>query len=79
MSCQRLPRHAHHHHIHRRIQQGEGAGEGGQKGHYVGVHASGFKDFLLKAELLRALVDCGFEHPSEGKTSWGDATKTTAA
>lgn len=45
--------------------QGEGA-EGGQKGHYVGVHASGFKDFLLKAELLRALVDCGFEHPSEG-------------
>lgn len=32
----------------------------------MGVHASGFKDFLLKAELLRALVDCGFEHPSEG-------------
>lgn len=26
---------------------------------------SGFKDFLLKAELLRAIVDCGFEHPSE--------------
>jgi len=21
--------------------------------------------FLLKAELLRAIVDCGFEHPSE--------------
>ncbi|GAB5036279.1 atp-dependent rna helicase uap56 [Nannochloropsis oceanica] len=43
----------------------EVGGEEGRKGHYVGVHASGFKDFLLKAELLRALVDCGFEHPSE--------------
>jgi len=29
------------------------------------IHAAGFKDFLLKAELLRAIVDCGFEHPSE--------------
>ena len=33
---------------------------------YVGMHSSGFKDFLLKPELLRAIVDCGFEHPSEG-------------
>lgn len=32
---------------------------------YVGIHSSGFKDFLLKPELLRAIVDCGFEHPSE--------------
>ena len=32
--------------------------------------SSGFKDFLLKPELLRAIVDCGFEHPSEGK-AWG--------
>ena len=32
---------------------------------YVGIHASAFKDFLLKPELLRALVDCGFEFPSE--------------
>jgi ATP-dependent RNA helicase UAP56/SUB2 len=48
-------------------KQGEGGGDEGRKGHYVGVHASGFKDFLLKAELLRALVDCGFEHPSEGE------------
>jgi ATP-dependent RNA helicase UAP56/SUB2 len=31
----------------------------------VGIHASGFKDFLLKPELLRAIVDAGFEHPSE--------------
>ena len=27
------------------------------------------QDFLLKPELLRAIVDCGFEHPSEGETS----------
>eukprot|EP00816_Leptocylindrus_hargravesii_P013615 CAMPEP_0196825026 /NCGR_PEP_ID=MMETSP1362-20130617/92818_1 /TAXON_ID=163516 /ORGANISM="Leptocylindrus danicus, Strain CCMP1856" /LENGTH=394 /DNA_ID=CAMNT_0042205391 /DNA_START=976 /DNA_END=2159 /DNA_ORIENTATION=- len=27
--------------------------------------ASGFKDFILKPELLRAVIDCGFEHPSE--------------
>lgn len=41
------------------------AGSDGKKGHYVGIHASGFKDFLLKPELLRAIVDAGFEHPSE--------------
>jgi len=29
------------------------------------IHASGFRDFLLKPELNRAIVDCGFEHPSE--------------
>jgi hypothetical protein len=34
---------------------------------YVGIHSSGFRDFLLKPELLRAIQDCGFEHPSEGK------------
>jgi hypothetical protein len=28
------------------------------------VHESGFADFLLKHELLRAIQDCGFEHPS---------------
>ena len=42
--------------------------ENGQRataGH-VGIHTSGFKDFQLKAELLRAITDCGFEHPSEG-------------
>ncbi|XP_054770280.1 spliceosome RNA helicase Ddx39b isoform X1 [Lytechinus pictus] len=32
---------------------------------YVSIHSSGFRDFLLKPELLRAIVDCGFEHPSE--------------
>merc|ERR1711959_843940 len=38
--------------------------DGGKKG-YVGIHTSGFKDFLLKPELQRAIQDCGFEHPSE--------------
>lgn len=35
------------------------------KGSYVSIHSSGFRDFLLKPELLRAIIDCGFEHPSE--------------
>jgi len=35
------------------------------KGSYVSIHSSGFRDFLLKPEMLRAIVDCGFEHPSE--------------
>lgn len=39
------------------------------KGTYVSIHSSGFRDFLLKPEILRAIVDCGFEHPSEGKWS----------
>jgi hypothetical protein len=33
---------------------------------YTAVHASGFRDFLLKPELLSAIRDCAFEHPSEG-------------
>lgn len=36
------------------------------KGSYVGVHSTGFRDLLLKPEILRAITDCGFEHPSEG-------------
>nr|KJB72718.1 hypothetical protein B456_011G192500 [Gossypium raimondii] len=32
---------------------------------YVGMHSSGFRDFLLKPELLQSIVDSGFEHPSE--------------
>ena len=40
-------------------------GDGEKKGSYAAIHASGFKDFLLKPEILRAIVDCGFEHPSE--------------
>merc|ERR1712004_805338 len=48
----------------------DGAGDGtvakkDVKGTYVSIHSSGFRDFLLKPELLRAIIDCGFEHPSE--------------
>jgi len=51
-------------------QQTHDAAEGGKEvrapaGGYVSIHSSGFRDFLLKPELLRAIVDCGFEHPSE--------------
>merc|ERR1711934_687602 len=35
------------------------------KGTYVSVHGAGFRDFLLKPEMLKAIQDCGFEHPSE--------------
>jgi len=36
-----------------------------KKGGFSAIHATGFKDFLLKPDLQRAIVDCGFEHPSE--------------
>ena len=36
------------------------------KGTYVSIHTSGFRDLLLKPEILRAIKDFGFEHPSEG-------------
>ncbi|CEH16979.1 atp-dependent rna helicase sub2 [Ceraceosorus bombacis] len=36
-----------------------------KKNSYAGVHSTGFRDFLLKPELLRAIADLGFEHPSE--------------
>ena len=36
-----------------------------RRGHYAGVHAAEFKDFILKPEVLRAIADAGFEHPSE--------------
>jgi ATP-dependent RNA helicase UAP56/SUB2 len=39
-----------------------------KKGSYVGIHSTGFRDFLLKPELIRAISDCGFEHPSEGQS-----------
>ena len=43
-----------------------GDATGDKKGSYVGIHSTGFRDFLLKDELVRAITDCGFEHPSEG-------------
>ena len=66
------------------VDAGAGKGEQVKKG-YVGIHSSGFKDFLLKPELIRAIVDCGFEHPSEGEdatqqdTSGGVAHDTVAS
>ena len=45
-----------------------GVDKGIKKG-YVGIHSTGFRDFLLKPELLRAIADCGFEHPSEGSST----------
>jgi ATP-dependent RNA helicase UAP56/SUB2 len=36
-----------------------------KKGSYVGIHSSGFRDLLLRPELINAVTDCGFEHPSE--------------
>eukprot|EP00803_Ostreobium_quekettii_P006166 evm.model.scf_786.5 EVM.evm.TU.scf_786.5 scf_786:36602-40313(-) len=45
-------------------QAKEGGAEVTKKG-FLGIHSTGFKDFLLKSELLKAIVDCGFEHPSE--------------
>ena len=35
------------------------------KDSYVSMHSSGFRDFLLKPELMRSITDCGFEHPSQ--------------
>jgi len=36
-----------------------------QKDYHYTSHAAGFRDLLLKPELLHAISDCGFEHPSE--------------
>lgn len=47
------------------------------KGSYAGTNASGFRDFLLKPQLLRSIVDCGFEHPSEGAPEGLDTGSAT--
>jgi len=45
---------------------GAADGEGDkEKKNFSGIHATGFRDFLLKPELIRAISDLGFEHPSE--------------
>lgn len=36
------------------------------RGHYAGVGGSGFQSFFLKEEIMKAISECGFEHPSEG-------------
>jgi len=35
-----------------------------RSGTHIAVHSSGFKDFLLRPEIMRAIADAGFEHPS---------------
>lgn len=47
-------------------KEGEAGAETTTKGSYVGIHSTGFRDFLLRPELLRAIQRHGFEHPSEG-------------
>lgn len=47
------------------LESKESAAAPDKKGHYSGIHSSNFRDFLLKPEVLRAVVDCGFEHPSQ--------------
>jgi len=41
--------------------------EHGKKG--LAVRSSGFKEFMLNKEVYRAVVENGFEHPSEGPLS----------
>jgi len=36
-----------------------------KKGIYAGLHSAGFTEFLLKDELMIAIQESGFEHPSE--------------
>lgn len=33
---------------------------------HISTSAASFRDFLLKPEILRAINDCAFEHPSKG-------------
>lgn len=42
-----------------------GASDKPTAGAHVGIHHSGFRDFMLIPELLRAIVEAGFEHPSQ--------------
>ncbi|KAH7726050.1 DEAD box protein/DEAH protein box helicase [Aphelenchoides avenae] len=46
-------------------EDGSGQATNKLKGNYASIHSSGFRDFMLRPELLRAIIDCGFEHPSE--------------
>jgi ATP-dependent RNA helicase UAP56/SUB2 len=51
------------------VEKKAGSGAGGDnKLTYSSIHSTSFKDHMLKNELLRALQDCGFENPSEGKS-----------
>lgn len=32
----------------------------------IAVHATSFRDFVLDANIMQAIMDAAFEHPSEG-------------
>ena len=49
-------------------QAADGDQGGENKLTYSSIHSTSFKDHMLKYELQRALQDCGFENPSEGKS-----------
>src|SRR3989338_8290911 len=40
-------------------------GDDKDSSHHFSLHNSSFRELMLKPELLRAIADCGFEHPSE--------------
>mmetsp|Transcript_6636 Transcript_6636/g.11571 ORF Transcript_6636/g.11571 Transcript_6636/m.11571 type:complete len:435 (+) Transcript_6636:64-1368(+) len=46
-------------------EDGEEDGKDGRQEGAADIRASGFRDFVLKPEVLQAIVECGFEHPSE--------------
>jgi len=46
-------------------QSNEAQNASNPKGSYATLSSSSFKDFMLKKELMRAIGDAGFEHPSE--------------
>jgi len=42
-----------------------GEGDGKERTGDGTIRATGFKDFLLKDDVMKGIIDCGFEHPSE--------------
>lgn len=42
-----------------------GAGDAAGSGDTGAIIASGFRDFLLRQDIMQGIVACGFEHPSE--------------
>lgn len=48
------------------VKKGQKAKAQPKKG--TNLHASSFEDFHLRQELMRAITEVGFEHPSEGKS-----------
>jgi hypothetical protein len=58
----------------------EGSGDAPSKEEVKGIsiHSSGFQDIEFKPEILIAIVDCGFEHLSEGTVFYFIFTSTLA-